>query len=135
MPRFSSSRESCSDFSTEIVPTSTGWPVLVALGDVVGGRLELRRLGLVDEVGLVDADHRPVGGDRHDLEPVGVRELAGLGGGGAGHAGELVVHAEVVLERDRREGLVLLLDLHPLLRLDGLVQALATSAGPRGCGR
>ena len=26
MPRFSSSRESCSDFSTEIVPTSTGWP-------------------------------------------------------------------------------------------------------------
>ena len=26
-PRFSSMRESFSDFSTEIVPTSTGWPV------------------------------------------------------------------------------------------------------------
>ena len=37
---------------------------------------------------------------------------------------ELVVHAEVVLERDRREGLVLLLDLHALLGLDRLVQAL-----------
>ena len=52
-------------------------------------------------------------------------ELARLGVGGAGHAAELVVHAEVVLEGDRREGLVLLLDLHPLLRLDRLVEALA----------
>ena len=51
-------------------------------------------------------------------------ELPRLGGGGAGHAAELVVHAEVVLERDRREGLVLLLDLHPLLRLHRLVEAL-----------
>ena len=123
MPRFSSRRESCSDFSTEIVPTSTGWPSAGALGDVVGRGLELRGLGLVDEVGLVEPDHRPVGGDRHDLEPVGVGELAGLGGGGAGHAAELVVHAEVVLEGDRREGLVLLLDLHPLLRLDRLVES------------
>ena len=43
---------------------------------------------------------------------------------GAGHAGELVVQAEVVLQRDRGEGLVLLLDLHALLGLDRLVQAL-----------
>ena len=41
---------------------------------------------------------------------------------------ELVVHAEVVLEGDRREGLVLLLDLHPLLGLDRLVQTLAPAA-------
>ncbi len=54
-----------------------------------------------------------------------MRELAGLGGRGAGHAGELVVHAEVVLERDRGERLVLLLDLHAFLGLDRLVQALA----------
>ena len=26
MPRFSSSRERCSDLDTEAVPTSTGWP-------------------------------------------------------------------------------------------------------------
>ena len=37
---------------------------LVALGDVVDDRVELGVLGLVDEVGLVEADHRPVGGDR-----------------------------------------------------------------------
>ena len=54
-----------------------------------------------------------------------MRELAGLGGRGAGHPGELVVHAEVVLERDGGEGLVLLFDPHALLRLDGLVQTFA----------
>ena len=38
--------------------------------------------------------------------------------------GELVVEAEVVLQGDRRQGLVLLADRHALLRLDRLVQAL-----------
>src|SRR5206468_5223325 len=46
-----------------------------------------------------------------------------FGLGGTVHAGELVVYTEVVLEGDRGEGDVLLLDLHALLRLDGLVQA------------
>jgi hypothetical protein len=78
MPRLSSSRDSSSDFSTEIVPTSTGWP-LVALGDVVDDGVELAVLGLVDEVGLVDADDRLVGGDRHHAEAVGVHQLGGLG--------------------------------------------------------
>ena len=41
---------------------------------------------------------------------------------------ELVVLAEVVLERDRGEGLILPLDRHPLLRLDGLVQPVAPAA-------
>ena len=44
---------------------------------------------------------------------------------GAGHAGELLVDAEVVLQRDRRERLVLGLDLDAFLCLDRLVQALA----------
>ena len=51
-------------------------------------------------------------------------ELVGLGEGGAGHAGELLVHAEVVLDRHGGDGDVLLLDPHALLGLDGLVQAL-----------
>ncbi len=50
-------------------------------------------------------------------------ELLGLGVGRAGHAGQLLVEAEEVLVADGGEGLVLLLDLHPLLGLDGLVQA------------
>jgi len=101
---------------------------LVLLGDVVGDGLELRPLGLVDQVRLVGAHDLLVGRDRHDGEAVGVHQLGGLGGRGAGHPGELVVHPEVVLEGDRGERLVLLLDLHPLLGLDGLVDALAPTA-------
>ena len=102
-----------------------GLALLVALGDVFDRGRELRVLGLVDVVGVVDADHRPVRRDRHDLQVVGVRELARLGRRGAGHAAELLVHAEVVLQRDGREGLVLLFDLHALFGLDGLVQTFA----------
>ena len=128
MPRFSSRRDELLRLLDRDRADQHRLALLVALGDVVGGGVVLRVLGLVDEVGVVGADHRPVGRDRHDLEVVGVRELAGLGGRGAGHARELVVHAEVVLERDRREGLVLLLDLHALLGLDRLVQTLAPAA-------
>ena len=64
----------------------------------------------------------------HDLEAVGVRELTGFGGRGAGHAGELLVELEVVLQGDGREGLVLLLDPHPFLRLDRLVQTFTPTA-------
>ncbi len=90
--------------------------------------VELRVLGLVDEVGLVRTDHRSVGRDRHDLEAVGVGELAGLRGRGAGHARELLVELEVVLQRDGREGLVLLLDPYALLGLDRLVEAFTPPA-------
>ncbi len=51
-----------------------------------------------------------------------------LGHSRAGHAGQLLVHAEIVLERDRGEGEGLALDAHALLRLDGLVQALGEAA-------
>ena len=72
---------------------------------------------------MVGADHRPVGVDLDHRDLVDLHELGRLGERGAGHPGELVVEAEVVLQRDRREGLVLLADPHPLLRLDRLVQA------------
>ena len=55
-------------------------------------------------------------------------ELGGLGHGRTGHAGELVVEAEEVLQGDRGEGLVLVLDLHPFLGLDRLVHALVVAA-------
>ena len=43
--------------------------------------------------------------------------------GGASHACELFIHAEVVLEGDGGVGYGLLLDLEALLGLDGLVEA------------
>jgi hypothetical protein len=107
----------------------------VALDDVVDDRVELRLLGPVDQVGLVLADHRPVGRDRDDTELVDRVQLGGLGLGGAGHAGELVVHAEVVLQGDRGQRLVLVLDLHALLGLDGLVHALVVAPAGQDAAR
>ena len=60
--------------------------------------------------------------DHRDFEPVDRLELERLGVGGAGHAGELRIHAEVVLERDRGDRLVLLAHPHAFLRFHCLVQ-------------
>ncbi len=62
------------------------------------------------------------------MESVDLHELLLLRLRRTGHAGQLVVEPEVVLERDRGERLVLLLDPDALLRLDGLVQSLAPAA-------
>ncbi len=59
------------------------------------------------------------------VEVVDLRELRCLGLGRAGHARELAVEPEIVLEGDGRQRLVLVLDLDAFLGLDGLVQAVA----------
>ena len=96
---------------------------LVAILDVLDHRLVFLAHGLIDLVHAVVADHRLVGRDHHRFEPVDMLEFVGLGIGGAGHARELRVHAEIILERDRRERLVLALDRHAFLGLDRLMQA------------
>ena len=100
----------------------------VPLGDVVESSLELRLLRAEDQVVLVRARDLDVGRDLDDVQVVDLGELLLLRLGRAGHAGELLVEAEVVLQRDRRQRDVLLLDLHALLGLDRLVQALAPAA-------
>ena len=85
-------------------------------------RGELLALGLVDDVRVVDPPHLLVGRHHDDVELVDVLELDRLRVGRAGHARELRVHAEVVLDGDRGERLVLALDPDPLLGLDGLVE-------------
>ena len=78
----------------------------------------------VDLVVLVQARHGHVGRNVEDVEAVDVHELLGLGGRRAGHAGELAIEAEIVLEGDRGERHVLRLDRHLFLGLQRLVQAL-----------
>ncbi len=98
--------------------------LFVAADDFVEDRFPLAVFGFEDLVVLVHPHHRLVGRHLDHRDFVDLHELGRLGQGGAGHAGELVVEAEVVLQGDRRQGLVLLADRHPLLRLDRLVQAL-----------
>jgi hypothetical protein len=126
-PRRFSSVESFSDFSIDTVPTRIGWPLFVTLDDVLDDRVPFGVLGLVDQVLIVGADHLAVRRDLSHVQGVDRLELGELRLGRPGHAGELVVHLEVVLDRDRGEGLVLLLDPNALLSLDRLVQALGVA--------
>ena len=102
--------------------------LFVVLDDVFDDGVEFALFGLVDDVRAVLADHRLVRRDLDDVELVDLAEFGLLGHRGAGHAGELVVQAEEVLEGDRRERLALARDLHVFLRLDRLVQALVVAA-------
>jgi len=67
--------------------------------------------------------HWPMGRNHHGLQTVDFHEFVSFRVGGTGHAGQLAVHAEVVLEGDGGQGLVLVLDFHPFLGFHGLMQA------------
>ena len=95
----------------------------------------LLAFGLVDEVLPVVADDRTVRRDHHHVEFVDAPELRCLGLGRTGHAGQLVIHAEVVLQSDRGEGLRRRLDLHALLGLDGLMQSVRVAAAVENTAR
>ena len=99
-----------------------GLAALVAVLDLGQHRAELAALVLVDHVVVILADHGLVGGDHRHVQLVDLGELLGLGVGGAGHAGQLLVEAEVVLVADGGQGLVFFLDLHAFLGLHRLVQ-------------
>ena len=120
--------ESRSDFSIDTVPTSTGCLLLVQLADVVGNSLVFFFFGAIDDVGVFDAEHRLVGGDDDDFELVDLLEFGGFRFGGTGHAAQLLVEAEVVLEGDGGQRLVFLADLYAFLGFDGLVQAIGPAA-------
>ena len=55
-------------------------------------------------------------------------ELGRFGFGRAGHAGELLVKPEIILNRDRGERLRFAFDLDAFLGFDRLVQAVAPAA-------
>jgi len=92
--------------------------------DLADDAADLLLEGAIDLVILVLAGDGNVGRDLDDLELVDLKELVGLGRRRAGHAGELLVQAEIVLEGDRGQRRVLGLDGDVLLGFQRLVQAL-----------
>ena len=89
---------------------------------------ELLARGAVHLVVVIDTGNRPVGRNFHNAKAVDLHEFLSLGGGCAGHAAQLVVKAEVILERDGGERDVLWLDRHSFLGLDRLMQPVRQAA-------
>ena len=88
----------------------------------------LAPLGTEDLVFVVKADHGAVGGNFNDVQVVNGAELFLFGECGTGHAGQLLVHAEVVLEGDGGQGLAFAVNGNALLGFDGLMQTLGIAA-------
>ena len=85
-------------------------------------------LGLVNQVVLVVADNGTVGRDDHHIQFINGPELACFRFSRTGHTGQLVIHPEVVLQGDGREGLRRVLDLDVFLGFHRLVQTVAPAA-------
>ena len=85
-------------------------------------------LCLIHAVVHVDTGDGAVCRDGHNLKLVDVPEFTGLRFGCTGHAGELVIHAEVVLESDGCESLCRSFHFHALLGLDSLVETVGIAA-------
>ena len=96
--------------------------------DVVGNGVVLGLDGAVHQVLVVNTLNGLVGGDDLDGQLVDLAELGILGECRTGHAGELVIQTEVVLQGDGGQRLVLLAHEHALFGLDGLMQALGVAA-------
>ena len=84
---------------------------------------------------LIKAAYGPGGRDHGHVQFVDFPQFSGLGFGGAGHSGQLVVHAEEVLQGDGGYRLGFVLQLDALLGLECLVQAVGEAParlGPTG---
>ena len=84
--------------------------------------------GAIDLVVIIDALDRHIGGNVADIELVDVHEFGRFGQRRAGHAGQLAVEAEIILEGDRGQGDVFGLDRDLLLGFQRLVQAVGIAA-------
>ena len=79
---------------------------------------------LVNHIIQVDTNAWHVGRNDHDIEAINFVKFGRFSFRSTGHAGQFVVHSEIILNRNGRVGLGLLLDRAILLRLDRLVQAI-----------
>src|SRR5579871_3587406 len=102
--------------------SSQDWTALNAdLLNLVGYSEVFFLLRPIDNVGILNPEHLPVGGNYHDLEFVDLIELRSFRFGGAGHSAQLLVHTEVVLEGNGGQRLVFELDLDALLGFNCLM--------------
>ncbi|CAB4620421.1 unannotated protein [freshwater metagenome] len=80
--------------------------LFVTFGDVVDDCLELGDFTLINKVGFIISNNIAVGGNRNNLQFVGVHQFSSFGLRSTSHTRQLVVHAEVVLQSNCCQRLV-----------------------------
>ncbi len=99
----------------------------MALHDAFDNCLELAPFGGVDRIVQILTGNGAVGRNYHDIHVVNFAEFIFLSLSRTGHAGQLLVHAEVVLQCNGRKGLRLLAHGNAFLCLNSLMQAIAVA--------
>ncbi len=89
-------------------------------------------LVLINDIGIILADHIHMSRNNDHSEIINLRELRCLCICGTCHSGKLVIHTKIILKSNGRQGLVLFLYLNPFLRFQRLVQSI-TIAAPFHC--
>ncbi|CCX85373.1 uncharacterized protein BN548_01017 [Parasutterella excrementihominis CAG:233] len=100
----------------------------VALFDVINDGFVFFFRSAIDLILLVITNHHAMGRDDNGFKTVNFLEFIGFRIGRTGHTGELFIHAEVVLEGNRRESLVFLLDFNAFFGFNGLMQTIGPAA-------
>jgi len=69
-----------------------------------------------------------VGRDRNDIQQINFIEFFFFGQSRTGHAGDLVIHPVIILQRDGCIGHILRLDLYPFFRFNRLMQTVGPTS-------
>ena len=88
--------------------------------------------GQIDQIAHVLAHHRLVSRDNHGIQTINLLEFKGFGICSTCHPRQLVVETEVVLEGDRGQSLVLVLNLGPFFRFNRLMQTIGPATTRHG---
>ena len=103
-------------------------PFVLQLLNLQSNGIVLFTSGLVDKIFSVLPHNAGIRRNDNNIKFVDFIKLRRFGFCSTGHASELFIEAEKVLDGDRRHGLRLALNLHILLCFDSLVQTVAVTA-------
>ena len=77
--------------------------------------------GAVNDIVHIVADHGLISGNFHDVKAVYLAEFLFFGKSSTGHAGELIVQTEIILEGNGSKRFGFAADIHAFLGFDGLM--------------
>ncbi|MNH01980.1 hypothetical protein D3C79_612060 [compost metagenome] len=100
--------------------------------NIFNDRRDLLFFGHVDQIRHIFTDHWAVGRHHDGIELVDGAEFEGFGVRRTGHTGQLLIETEVVLEGDRSQRLVFVLDLYAFFGFYRLVQTIGPAAALHG---
>ena len=97
-------------------------PFFVTGDDLLDDRAELSGFGLVHRVVVIDADHGQVRRNLDDVQRINVLEFFFFRFRRTGHARQLGIHTEIILEGDGGQRFVFALHFDVFLGFNGLMQ-------------